>query len=164
MSHIWMSYATHLNKSCLTSEWVVSHSWTSHHTHLNESSEWAMSYTWMSHVTHLNKSQHTSGWVTTHITDESPTACTGLPRTMYTHESPWCPFTTHTCISHATCLNESRHTSEWVTSCIWKSHVALLNAPDQEYDYESWLSHVTKSETKLLTTSYWETVWHKAMN
>jgi len=28
------------------------------------------------------------------------------------------------------------------------SHVALLNASYQEYDYESWQSHVTKSETK----------------
>jgi len=112
MSHIWMSHVTHLNKLCLTSEGVMSHSWMSHHTHLNDSSEWTMSYTWVSHVTHLSKSQHTYEWVTTQITDESPAVCTDLSRTMYSHESASCPFTTHTWICHAACLNESRHTSE----------------------------------------------------
>ena len=37
MSHMWMSYVTHLNDSSHTREWVTSHVWRSHVTH-----EWVM--------------------------------------------------------------------------------------------------------------------------
>jgi len=60
--YVWMSHATHVNKSCRACEWVISH--------MNESRftyEWVVSHVWMSHVTHGNESCHTCAWFTPHI-------------------------------------------------------------------------------------------------
>jgi len=53
LSHVWISYATHLAESCHTYEWVMSHMRMSHVSRMNESChtwEWVMSHIWMSHV------------------------------------------------------------------------------------------------------------------
>ena len=89
MSHIWMSYATHINESCRTYESVMLHIWMSHVSHIklvahkgasrNKSHltfEWGictyeciMSHTGMSHVTHECNVTHMNAyeWVTPHI-------------------------------------------------------------------------------------------------
>jgi len=146
MSHIWMSHVTHMNESC--HEWIRHVG-----THLNICAvlselkcEWVMSYIWMSHVTNMNESchvwtkhtplhlhyplrpthcnntlqQHTA---TTHCNNtlQQHTATTHCNNTLQQHTSALSTWTAY--ISHATHMNESCHTYEWVMSHIWMSHV-----------------------------------------
>jgi len=117
---IWMRMQMRM---CHTHEWVMPHIWMSHVTHMNKSCrthEWVMSHTWMSHVTHMNESRHTHEWVMSH--SNAYTQC-GISHKNSTYE--W--FVCHICaghvlrrvhiwIWHATYLNESCHTHEWVMS------------------------------------------------
>jgi len=55
---VLISHVKHIDKSCLTYEWVMAHVWMSHATHVNESChtheiQWVMPHMWMSHVTHM---------------------------------------------------------------------------------------------------------------
>jgi len=92
--------------------------------------EWGSSHIWMSHVTHMNESRHTYKSVTSHIWMSRVTRtafetaaivdAVVNPRAHIRMSLVWV-------ISH---VNESRytyewegHTSEWVTSHIWISHV-----------------------------------------
>ena len=101
MSHIWMSHATHMNKSCHTYAGVMSHTWRSHVTHMNGSRhthQLVMSHAWRSQVTQKN---HSRTW-------------------REKMESSGLVLRVHSC-----------HTYEWVTlwhaSYIWTSHVTHMN-------------------------------------
>ena len=52
----------------------------------------------------------------------------------------------HTWMSHVTCMNESRHIHEWVTSHTDMSHVTYMNESRHIHEWvmsHTWMSHVT---------------------
>ena len=62
MSYIWMGHGPHMNESCYTYEWVMSHIWKRYVTHMNASRHTCnqvMSHIWRSHVTHMKEVCHT---------------------------------------------------------------------------------------------------------
>jgi len=64
VSHVWMSYVTHMNESCCTYEWVMSHEWVS-----DEQADLraALPYGSKRRVTCADELCHTYAWVMLHI-------------------------------------------------------------------------------------------------
>jgi len=56
-------------------------------------------------------------------------------------------------MSHVTCMNESRHIFEWVTSHVWMSHVTCMNE-----SHHTWLMRM--NESRLM---YENSFMHKAL-
>jgi len=108
-SHVWKSHATHTKESCHTYEWVMSHAWLERRrtkaasrdnsSRCSSTKKQDPSHIWMSHVTHMNTIQ-----------------------TIQYRQFIAVSLDTKT--SHVPHLNESRHTYQWVTSHVWKSHLS----------------------------------------
>jgi len=102
MSHTWMSFVTHMNRS--------------HHTY-----EWVMSHIWMSHVTHMNESCYTYEWtyqrscIAAYMCGRA-CGCAYMSGSLYVHV--W------VCVRVRVWGRES----EGVMSHIWMSHVTHMNA------------------------------------
>ena len=101
MSHVWISYVTHMNGLCHPHEWVMSHMWVMHIAHMNESCHtygWVMSHIWLIHVT---REMSFNDWQ-----DDFQRKPHLIPMT-HMDKSWW-------------------HTHEWVMSQIWISHVTHM--------------------------------------
>jgi len=124
--HVWMSYGMHMNKSCLTCEWVNE----SGHTY-----EWVMSHIWMSHVTHMNESCHTR---MCSVTYEWVMACIWMSHISHMNKS-W-----QTWMSHVTHMNETCHTYGWVLSHMWMGCVnESCRTHERVMSHVSWvMSHI----------------------
>jgi len=145
MSHIWMSHVTHMKESFHKYEWVVSHIWMSHVTHMNES---CRTYEWV--VSHMNEAGHTYEWVMPHVNTPGKRwlkhgvmvhiwmrpAC-NTSTFLATQSHVTCIFAKfniyrecwlkhgvmlHIWMRHATPVNESCHTYEWVVPHKWMRH------------------------------------------
>jgi len=112
-----------MNKSCHTSEWVMSRTWTRHFTRMNTSChtlnepchayEWVMSHVWMSHVTHLNESCHASERaISQYLTRHYPRPTKRVLNIILREYSAVCVWNRG---RERTCVWE-RVTWEWVTS------------------------------------------------
>ena len=164
MSHIWTSHGTHMDESCCTYKCVTSHAWMGHvnrMAHTNESRhtyERVMSHIWTSHITQLNESccrqkgrdlTTTSAWVMSHIWMRYVVS-QGAPMSgsCLIHKLPLSLSHTHTRKTMTSPwffpLNKSWHTSEWVMSYIWMSHVTLHSLVTSEWVMSLlWRGHVT---------------------
>jgi len=128
---------TRTNKSCHTSEWVMSHIWMRRVADMNESChmcEWVMAHVRMSHVMHKS-------WRHSKI-------CENAPKNEYAISHMW--------MSHGTHMNESWHTYEWVIAHIWMSHGThtdgschneschiLMRHANMNVSCLIWMTHVT---------------------
>jgi len=148
ISHRRMVYATHVDESCHTYEWVMSHMGMGHVTrraasnpnmrwrekqsratrhsvqHIDESVKshiWrshVMSHKRMSHVAHMNESCLMWEWVISRLEIHQPQD--KMARKTKSRDALSC--VEHRWMGHVTHMKESCHTYEWVMSHIWMSH------------------------------------------
>jgi len=151
MSHIWMSHSTHMNKPCLTCEWVMTHRCKSQVKYsvfknmrefIHEACHtygWVIAHIWINHVTHANESCHTYKRVMSypHICKEScDISISGSMREFRE--------------SHVICIDESRHARECVMAHIWMSHVTHRNASCYTYGWVMWhVWHMTHTHISI---------------
>ena len=119
-------------------KWVVCNLQMTHYTHANEYT-WLLTHMWMS----IHDSPHTCVlWEITHDTlHVCDNSCVISHVTSYTHTCKVHPFFQHPIVINIAC-----HTSEWVLSHIWVSHVTHMNASCHMYEWfmsHIWISHVT---------------------
>ena len=112
--------------------------WMSHFSRMNESchtydslkSFKRSSWTIANHVAHMNKSCHTYAWAMSHMN----VSCRTLVMS-------------HIWMSHATHMDELRHTNKWVMSHEWMSHVTRMNESCHSKEWvmsHEWMSRATR--------------------
>jgi len=147
MSHIWISYVTHVNESCHTYEPVERYTCTVGKSHAHEqimSHVWSVaSHTWRSHGTHMNESRHMYECKWHHMYETAECReweqmfyiCTYMCRYMwrcmcrYMCLPLWARDMAHIWTSQVTRMNESRHTHPWVVSHTWMGLGAHAKEP-----------------------------------
>ena len=115
--YLWMCYGSHVNRLCLTWEWVISHTWMSYVWHVNELcllvNVCVMSHMWTGHVSHENQSCLTRECIIFQSANES----------RLTRE--W--VLSHMWMSHVSHVNVSCRNRHCVMSHMWTSHVSHVN-------------------------------------
>jgi len=180
MSHIWMSHVTHTNESCHTCEWAMSHIWMSHATHVDDS------FIYVAWLIHMCDMAHSHMWHDSFICVTWLIHICGMTHSYVWHGSficvTWlihiCSMTPHIqCVMphiwkrHATHVDESCHTYEWVMSQPRNSPSSLLPfayewvmCVSHTYGWvmcvsHVWMSHVTHvSGSCVCHTCEWVTV------